>query len=73
LVQAPRKTLFDDFHHHRGIAHFRFGNKQMKMFRHHDISVCDETVLAARFFENSLKGHGVGQYAIGVGGGSNCR
>jgi hypothetical protein len=52
LVQAPRKTLFDNFHDYRGIAHFRFGDEQVKVFGHEDISVHDKTVLATRFFQD---------------------
>jgi hypothetical protein len=55
LVQAPRKPVFDDLHHHGRIAHFRLGDEQMKMFRHYDISVHHEAILAARFFQDRQK------------------
>ncbi len=55
LVQAARKPVFDDLHHHGRIAHFRLGDEQMKMFRHYDISVHHEAILAARFFQDHQK------------------
>jgi hypothetical protein len=52
-VQASCKTLLDHLHHHRGIAHFRFGDEQMKVLGHEDISVNHKAVLAAGLLQDS--------------------
>jgi len=54
-VEAPRETLLDDLHDHRRIADFWFGKQQMKVFGHDDVSVHDEMIFAAGFFENRQK------------------
>jgi hypothetical protein len=51
-LRLAGESLFDHLHHARRIADFRFRDEQMKMFWHDDISVDDEAVLAAGFFQN---------------------
>jgi hypothetical protein len=46
------EALFDDFHHHRGVADSRFGDEQMKVLGHEDVSVDHEVVFAAGLFED---------------------
>jgi hypothetical protein len=46
------EALFDNFHRDRGVADFGFGDEQMKVFGHDDVSVNDEAVLTAGLFED---------------------
>jgi hypothetical protein len=49
------EALFDNFHDDRGVADFGFGDEQMKVFGHDDVSVDDEAVLTAGWFEDFEK------------------
>ena len=48
-------TLFQDLHHQRWIAAFRFADKQMNVFRHDHVPDDYETISPAYFFQNSEK------------------
>jgi hypothetical protein len=38
IQQLPRERLFQDLHHHRGIAALRFAEQKMNVLRHHNVS-----------------------------------
>jgi hypothetical protein len=46
------EALFDNFHDDRGVTDFGFGDEQMKVFGHDNVSVDDEAVLTAGLFED---------------------
>jgi hypothetical protein len=51
-VEFAGEAFFDNFHDDRGITDFGFGDEQMKVFGHDDVSVNDEAVPAAGLFED---------------------
>jgi hypothetical protein len=51
-VHLSGKSLLYHLHYHRGVADLGRGNEQVKVFRHDDVSVDDETVLEAGFFQD---------------------
>jgi hypothetical protein len=51
-VRTSGEALLDHLHHHRRIAHFGFGDEQMKVFRHEDISVDDKAIFAPCFLQD---------------------
>jgi hypothetical protein len=51
-VDRSRESLFDDFHHHRRIAHLGLCDEQVKRFGHDDVSIDNKAILATRLFED---------------------
>ena len=59
-MELSRESLFDDFHHHRRIAHLGLANEQVKveqvkMFGHDDLSMYNKAILEARLFEDGCE------------------
>jgi hypothetical protein len=51
-LELTGEAFLDDFHDDRGVADFGFGEEQMKVFGHDNVSVDDEAVLTAGLFED---------------------
>ncbi len=53
--QAPGKPLFDGLHDHCWIAALRFGEQQMNVLRHYDVSDHGKTVASPHLFQHAEK------------------